>query len=36
MSAEFLPPIFISIVGLIFPFVTLSLFFSYINRDTIN
>ena len=36
MSAEFLPPIFVSIIGLIFPFVTLFLFFSYIERDNIS
>nr|YP_007317175.1 photosystem I subunit VIII [Monomorphina aenigmatica]AFZ88777.1 photosystem I subunit VIII [Monomorphina aenigmatica] len=36
MSASFLPSIFVPIVGLIFPFVTLGLFFRYIEKEKIS
>jgi len=36
MSADFLPPIFVSFVGLVFPFITLGYFFSYIEKDQIS
>jgi photosystem I reaction center subunit VIII len=35
MSASFLPPIFISLIGLVFPFITLGSFFAFIEKDII-
>nr|YP_007517069.1 photosystem I 4 kDa polypeptide subunit [Euglena viridis]AEY70839.1 photosystem I 4 kDa polypeptide subunit [Euglena viridis] len=36
MSASFLPSIFVSLVGLVFPFVTLWLFYKFIESESIN
>nr|YP_009503404.1 photosystem I 4 kDa polypeptide subunit [Euglena clara]AXA45510.1 photosystem I 4 kDa polypeptide subunit [Euglena clara] len=36
MTADFLPTIFVPLVGLVFPFVTLGSFFIYIQKDIIN
>nr|YP_010700197.1 photosystem I subunit VIII [Euglena agilis]WCH63342.1 photosystem I subunit VIII [Euglena agilis] len=36
MSASFLPTIFVPLIGLVFPFVTLGFFFSYIEKDFIS
>jgi photosystem I reaction center subunit VIII len=34
MAASFLPTIFVPFVGLIFPFLVLGFFFSYIQEDS--
>ena len=36
MSASYLPSIFVTIVGLVFPFVTLGSFLIFIEKDQIN
>jgi photosystem I reaction center subunit VIII len=36
MSASFLPAIFVSFIGLVFPFVTLGSFLSYVEKDQID
>nr|YP_009145443.1 photosystem I 4 kDa hydrophobic subunit [Monomorphina parapyrum]AKL78916.1 photosystem I 4 kDa hydrophobic subunit [Monomorphina parapyrum] len=36
MSASFLPSIFVPLVGLVFPFVTLGLFFNFIEKEKIS
>ena len=35
MSAAFLPTIFVPFIGLVFPFLVLGMFFSYIQKDNI-
>jgi photosystem I reaction center subunit VIII len=36
MSASFLPSIFVPIVGLVFPFVTLALFVNFVQKEKIS
>nr|YP_010700258.1 photosystem I subunit VIII [Euglena deses]WCH63402.1 photosystem I subunit VIII [Euglena deses] len=36
MSASFLPTIFVPFIGLIFPFLVLGAFFSYVEKDKIS
>jgi hypothetical protein len=36
MSADFLPPIFVSFIGLVFPFITLGSFLAYVEKDQIS
>lgn len=36
MAASFLPSIFVPIVGLVFPLLTIGAFFVYIEKDKIN
>nr|AEW12985.1 photosystem I 4 kDa hydrophobic subunit [Strombomonas acuminata] len=36
MSASFLPTIFVPLIGLVFPFLTLGSFFVFIGKDEIN
>nr|YP_009690666.1 photosystem I subunit VIII [Lomariopsis japurensis]QEG57446.1 photosystem I subunit VIII [Lomariopsis japurensis] len=35
MAASYLPPIFVPLVGLVFPAVTMAILFLYIERDEI-
>jgi len=36
MSADFLPPIFVSFIGLVFPFLTLGSFLIFIEKEKIS
>jgi len=35
MSSSFLAPIFVSFVGLVFPFITLGWFFNFVEKEQI-
>ena len=35
MAASFLPAIFVPFIGLVFPFLVLGMFFSYIQKENI-
>nr|YP_009144879.1 photosystem I 4 kDa hydrophobic subunit [Euglenaria anabaena]AKJ83326.1 photosystem I 4 kDa hydrophobic subunit [Euglenaria anabaena] len=36
MSASFLPLIFVPLIGIVFPFITLSSFFLYVEKENID
>ena len=36
MNAEFLPSIFVPIIGFLFPFVVLNWFFSFIEKENLS